>query len=274
MRTMIANELGFEEVSNLGKYLGVSLLHDRVTTATYRYIIEKVEQCFSGWVAKTLSLAGCITVVKSVLQTISYYEMQSRTLEKHIQRFVWNASGGSNSLTLNKWDVVKQPVEEELLVNHCLYNHMPQPIPVTLMITASGNWDSEKLRGIVLDQVCQKIDVIIPPNPFLGVDKPRWRWEVNNKFIVKSAYNSLATPMHNDESVVWKKLWAIHDVLFHAWNLGTRRIEVETDSAMAVNKVVDKLASMANGKPVRVMLYQEVPYDVATLVAEDHGSMS
>ncbi|KAE8664067.1 hypothetical protein F3Y22_tig00112857pilonHSYRG00227 [Hibiscus syriacus] len=114
-------KFGYEVVENLGRYLGVPLLHSRVTKATYSYLIEKVEQRLSGsgWAAKTLSFAGRITLAKAVLQTISSYAMQSSwlpkgvctMLEKLIRRFVWNANEGSNPLALIKWSTVKLPKE-------------------------------------------------------------------------------------------------------------------------------------------------------------------
>ncbi|XP_039006913.1 uncharacterized protein LOC120134548 [Hibiscus syriacus] len=77
---VIKEGFGFEEVTNLGKYIGVPLLHGRMTKETHKYLIEKVEKRLVGWVAKTLSIAGRITLAKVVLQVILYYAMQSTWL--------------------------------------------------------------------------------------------------------------------------------------------------------------------------------------------------
>ncbi|GMI90227.1 hypothetical protein HRI_002692000 [Hibiscus trionum] len=76
-RISLANLLGFELVVDLGKYLGVPLLHKRVTKATFTYLLDKMRARLSGWATRTLSLAGCITLAKAVLQGIPSYLMQS-----------------------------------------------------------------------------------------------------------------------------------------------------------------------------------------------------
>ena len=63
----IGNALGFSIINNLGRYLGMPLLHDRVSKKTYQNIIDKVDQRLSRWVAKHLSLARRITLAQSVL---------------------------------------------------------------------------------------------------------------------------------------------------------------------------------------------------------------
>ncbi|KAL4291711.1 hypothetical protein GQ457_14G003420 [Hibiscus cannabinus] len=76
-RSRISRGLDFEEVMDLGKYLGVPLLHSRVSKATYSYVLENIRSRLSGWAARTLSLAGRITLAKSVLQAISTYASQT-----------------------------------------------------------------------------------------------------------------------------------------------------------------------------------------------------
>lgn len=39
----ISIESGFSKTSNLGKYLGVPLLHNRVLVSTYGYILKKIQ---------------------------------------------------------------------------------------------------------------------------------------------------------------------------------------------------------------------------------------
>ncbi|GMI72850.1 hypothetical protein HRI_000954300 [Hibiscus trionum] len=48
IREQVGLTLGFEVVSDLGKYLGVSLLHSRVTKATYVYLLDKMSRGLSG----------------------------------------------------------------------------------------------------------------------------------------------------------------------------------------------------------------------------------
>lgn len=58
-------------------YLGIPLFHSRVRTSTFQFIVDKVQHKLSGYDAKLLSLAGRVTLVKSVLLTIPGYFMQA-----------------------------------------------------------------------------------------------------------------------------------------------------------------------------------------------------
>ncbi|GMI72716.1 hypothetical protein like AT3G24255 [Hibiscus trionum] len=115
---------GFKLVDDLGMYLGVPLLHKRVTSATYKFLIEKVESRLSGWAARVLSLAGRITLAKAVLQAIPTYIMQTawlpksicEALERIIQRFIWGSPSGSKGIPLVRWTVITTDVQERALV--------------------------------------------------------------------------------------------------------------------------------------------------------------
>ncbi|GMJ09303.1 hypothetical protein like AT3G24255 [Hibiscus trionum] len=80
----ISAHVDFGEVGNLGRYLGVPLLHSRVSKAVYQYIIQRVRDKLSGWSAKCLSFAGRLVLAKSVLSSIPYYSMQSTHLPKGV----------------------------------------------------------------------------------------------------------------------------------------------------------------------------------------------
>lgn len=72
--------LGFSVPKDLGTYLGMPLLHTRVSQHTYQNIIDKVKRRLSGWHASLLSLAGRITLAQTILQAIPVYAMQSTSL--------------------------------------------------------------------------------------------------------------------------------------------------------------------------------------------------
>ncbi|KAA3454599.1 Retrovirus-related Pol polyprotein LINE-1 [Gossypium australe] len=61
-RNQISQLFGFQEVQNLGKYLGVPLLHDRVTKNTLNFIVDKIRRNLNSWDARKLSFAGRITL--------------------------------------------------------------------------------------------------------------------------------------------------------------------------------------------------------------------
>lgn len=63
----LSDAMGFQRMDDLGKYLGVPILHKRVTKHTFGYILDKASQCLSTWKARSLSMAGRGTLVRSVL---------------------------------------------------------------------------------------------------------------------------------------------------------------------------------------------------------------
>lgn len=84
LREEICYTSGFQVTDDLGKYLGVPLLHHRVNRGTYQFVIDKVTQRLSSWKSKTLSFAGRITLAKSVLQAIPSHVMQSSFLPRSV----------------------------------------------------------------------------------------------------------------------------------------------------------------------------------------------
>ncbi|CAL2225697.1 unnamed protein product [Prunus armeniaca] len=66
--------------NNLGKYLGMLLLHSRVTKATYESLVDKVKHRLASWKGKFLSLAGRATFIQAVTASIPIYAMQTTKL--------------------------------------------------------------------------------------------------------------------------------------------------------------------------------------------------
>lgn len=62
---------------DLAKYLGIPILHKRVTRKTFNYVLKKFEQPLSGWKARNLSLAGRVTLTKSGLEALPTCTMQA-----------------------------------------------------------------------------------------------------------------------------------------------------------------------------------------------------
>lgn len=72
---------------NLGKYLGMPLIHSHITKQTYNPIIEKVQSKLSGWKSKTLNFAGRLTLVQAVTSTMPIYAMQTAKLPVSVSFF-------------------------------------------------------------------------------------------------------------------------------------------------------------------------------------------
>lgn len=113
----IGKLLGYTKSKDLGKYLGMPLLHSRVTKKTYQDIIKKVDKRLSGWNALHLSLAGRVTLAHSVIQVVPIYAMQTSNLPSRVKNkidhacksFIWSGSATQRKLSLVSWEKICQP---------------------------------------------------------------------------------------------------------------------------------------------------------------------
>lgn len=70
---------------NLGKSLGVPLIHEGVSRGTYADLLEKVQQGrLSGWKAKLLNMAGRGTLIQSTTFALPMYTMQTALLPQKV----------------------------------------------------------------------------------------------------------------------------------------------------------------------------------------------
>ncbi|CAN1201040.1 Putative ribonuclease H protein At1g65750 [Linum perenne] len=109
--------MGFPLTRNLGRYLGVPVLHGRTSAQTYHGIVKRIDQKLTGWKAKSLSLAGRVTLAQAVLAAIPAYVMQSTILpattceliDKKIRDFVWGSTEDERKTHLIAWERVCTP---------------------------------------------------------------------------------------------------------------------------------------------------------------------
>ncbi|KAL4279819.1 hypothetical protein GQ457_03G029930 [Hibiscus cannabinus] len=73
-QNLISGTLGFKEVSELGNYLGIPIIHKMLTILAYSFLTQKVHDKLSGWYAKNLILMGRIVLTKSVLVAMAESE--------------------------------------------------------------------------------------------------------------------------------------------------------------------------------------------------------
>lgn len=70
--------------NDLGKYLGMPVLHQRVSRETYSGVLDKVYSRLAGWKRKCLSFAARVTLIQSVLAAIPTYAMQTARLPSSV----------------------------------------------------------------------------------------------------------------------------------------------------------------------------------------------
>ncbi|CAN1163134.1 Putative ribonuclease H protein At1g65750 [Linum perenne] len=115
----ISGILGMPTTTNLGRYLGVPIIHGRALNAHYKFLLENLDSKLAGWKRETLSLAGRVTLAVSVLNAMPSYAMQTAVLsdaicdkiDQRIRSFVWGAEAGKRKLHLVKWEEVCKPKE-------------------------------------------------------------------------------------------------------------------------------------------------------------------
>jgi hypothetical protein len=82
---------------DLGKYLGMPLIHSRINKQTYASLLDKIQSRLSSWKSKTLSMAGRLTLINYVTASIPIYSMQTARLpmslcqdiDKVNRNFLW-----------------------------------------------------------------------------------------------------------------------------------------------------------------------------------------
>ncbi|CAL8105061.1 unnamed protein product [Prunus armeniaca] len=102
---------------DLGRYLGMPLLHSLIDKRTYSSLIDKVHKRLAAWKGKFLSLAGKATLIQSVTSAVPIYAMQTAklptsvcdALDKLNRNFFWGRSEKRSRVHLCQWDLVCRP---------------------------------------------------------------------------------------------------------------------------------------------------------------------
>ncbi|CAL2276143.1 unnamed protein product [Prunus armeniaca] len=113
----IAAISGSPLTASLGKYLGVPLIHTRVTKQTYQEVIAKVQKRLASWKSHTLSMAGRITLLQSVTAAIPIYTMQTAKfpmsvcdkLDQLNRNFLLGHTSNTSKIHLVNWEQVCKP---------------------------------------------------------------------------------------------------------------------------------------------------------------------
>lgn len=74
----------FRETTHLGKYLGVPLIGRAPKGSDYQYLLDKVKAKLTSWKAKNLSLAGRVTLAKSIIQVIPVFPMMTASIPRSV----------------------------------------------------------------------------------------------------------------------------------------------------------------------------------------------
>ncbi|KAA3453051.1 Retrovirus-related Pol polyprotein LINE-1 [Gossypium australe] len=187
----ISQLFGFQEVQNLGKYLGVPLLHDRVTKNTLNFIVDKIRRNLNSWDARKLSFAGRIMLAQSVLLSIPTYFMQTMMIPKRVCDAIERLPRARGGLGLRQ------------LNDQNSYFFMK----IGDMVNIDGSWNLDLFRAWVPEEVINRITSIPPPHPDSGADRVIWARSITGIFSVRSAYWSLKEDTWHPHDEYWKLPW-------------------------------------------------------------------
>lgn len=115
----ISREAGIPVVEDLGKYLGMHLVHGRHSKHHYSEMLLKVHKRLSGWKMHSLSFAGRVTLASSTLSSMPLYPMQTaqlpqsviKDLDSQLRRCVWGSNDMRRQIHLVNWQHVCRPKE-------------------------------------------------------------------------------------------------------------------------------------------------------------------
>ncbi|KAF7830019.1 reverse transcriptase [Senna tora] len=185
----LSNALGFTSTNDLGKYLGVPLIHGLLR---HKY--------------------GC---GDDVLPRVSAGSNPSRLWQGivknwgHIENGIQWRIGNGNRIKF--WSDGWIPKCDKLC------NLALGPIPeieltasVSSFTTPSGGWDWQRFDYMLPDNVCLRIASIVPPSSSMGEDTPIWRHSRDGKFSVESCYNAVNGVIYGSRGNVWNSIWKLN----------------------------------------------------------------
>lgn len=113
----ISNKFNIPLMADLGKYLGIPILHDRAAKGVFELIVSKVRKRLSGWKSKIFSKAAPSILIQAVTSAIPYYTMNViklpssiiEELERWNRRFFWGQTEQHKKLHTLAWELICRP---------------------------------------------------------------------------------------------------------------------------------------------------------------------
>ncbi|KAL2237650.1 UNVERIFIED_CONTAM: hypothetical protein Sindi_0956700 [Sesamum indicum] len=111
--------MGFQEGQLPMRYLGLPLLSSRLSISDCQPLLLKIDARINGWEGISLSYAGRIQIIKSVLSAMSIYWASAfilskaiiKQIEKRLRTFLWKGTSTSGYAKV-AWKDVCKPIKE------------------------------------------------------------------------------------------------------------------------------------------------------------------
>ncbi|KAL4298591.1 hypothetical protein AHAS_Ahas17G0016200 [Arachis hypogaea] len=213
-RSAITNLSGFDEATELEKYLGAMLTNSRKKKDKYKNTLERVKSKLKGWKAHCLSIAGRVTLEQTVISPSINHDMMHSVIptgicneiEKLQRKFIWGefltVSLGDGRLT-HLWKDTWLEKDEPLL--HYVIRPVEEILQDIKVYEAKLNEDSWNIpffRQYLDEDTIRKIQAILPPTDNLGQDRKKWKFTQDGNFSVAMCENGKA-PKRLNASLGW-----------------------------------------------------------------------
>ncbi|KAL2235615.1 UNVERIFIED_CONTAM: hypothetical protein Sindi_1293700 [Sesamum indicum] len=112
-------DLEFQEAHLPMRYLGLPLISSRLSISDCQPLISKIDARITGWEGISLSYAGRVQIIKSVLSKLSLYwafafilpKKVIKEIEKRLRNFLWKGTTSSGYAKV-AWKDVCRPADE------------------------------------------------------------------------------------------------------------------------------------------------------------------
>lgn len=102
------------------RYLGLPLLSKRMSITDYTPLLERIRKRITSWTARSLSFAGRLQLIGSVIHSITSFWMSAFRLpkqciaeiDKMCSSFLWSGPSLNHNKAKNSWKDVRKPTAE------------------------------------------------------------------------------------------------------------------------------------------------------------------
>ncbi|KAK8538788.1 hypothetical protein V6N12_034496 [Hibiscus sabdariffa] len=77
------------------------------------------------------------------------------------------------------------------------------------MVSTSGDWDWPRISSFLPQEVLDQIAAIQPPQGWLDLDTPGWRWTVSRQFTTALAYAFIMDTELSSIDPIWNNIWSL-----------------------------------------------------------------
>ncbi|XP_019108124.2 uncharacterized protein LOC109136466 [Beta vulgaris subsp. vulgaris] len=135
------------------KYLGVPLASKKLNFSQCKVLVDKITDRAQGWIAKTLSYAGRLQLVRSILSSMRNYWAQLFTLPKKLiravegvcRKFLWTGKTLDSKKAPVAWATFYNPRADKLWVQWVNEYYMRRSDVYSVAISNSMSWQLKKI---------------------------------------------------------------------------------------------------------------------------------